>query len=95
MNRAPTLLVTNLSGIRRCIARMKFAPEQCIGTTTSGLSASSSVIVCSIYSSGAGPRWNPPITACSFDTPDTAIAALVVLINPTCPHEVITTSPFP
>ena len=55
---------------------MKFALEHCAGRTTSGLRASSSSIVCSIYSGLGGPRWKPPMTAWSFDTPATTASAL-------------------
>jgi hypothetical protein len=48
VKRVPTLVVTSWSGIRRRMVSIKSAPEQCIGMTTSGLSASSSVTVRSI-----------------------------------------------
>ena len=48
VKRVPTLVVTNWFGMRRRMVSIKSAPEQCIGMTTSGLSASSSVTVCSI-----------------------------------------------
>jgi hypothetical protein len=48
VKRVPTLVVTSWSGIRRRMVSIKSAPEQCIGMTTSGLRASSSVTVRSI-----------------------------------------------
>ena len=48
VERVPTLVVTNWFDMRRRMVPIKSAPEQCIGMTTSGLSASSSVTVCSI-----------------------------------------------
>lgn len=48
VNRAPTFEVTTVSGILRRAAAMKFAPEQCMGSSTSGFSAFSSSTVCSM-----------------------------------------------
>lgn len=56
VKRVPTLFVTNWSGMHRRMAWMKSVPEQCIGMMMSGFSASSSVTVRSIYSSGAVTR---------------------------------------
>jgi len=47
VKRLPILVVTRRSGISGCIARMNFAPLQCIGTTTSGARLLSSATVCS------------------------------------------------
>jgi hypothetical protein len=43
----------------------------------------------------AMPRWNPPMTACSFETFETFIAVLTVLTIPVWPQEEITTRPRP
>jgi hypothetical protein len=45
VKRVPTLVVTSSFGMRRRMASMKSAPEQCIGMTTSGASAASSLTV--------------------------------------------------
>ena len=42
---------------------------------------------------GAGPRWKPPTSACTFCTPDTSCACLAELTMPTWPQELITTKP--
>jgi hypothetical protein len=49
VKRVPTLVVTNCFGMRRRMVSIKSAPEQCIGMTTSGLSASSSVKLCPFH----------------------------------------------
>ena len=48
VNSEPTFVVINFSGNLRCMAAIKFDPEQCIGKTTSGSITSSSSIVCSM-----------------------------------------------
>ena len=48
VNSEPTFVVINFSGNLRCIAAIKFDPEQCIGKTTSGSMTSNSSIVCSM-----------------------------------------------
>src|ERR1700730_2887347 len=52
-------------------------------------------MTCRKYSSvSGGRRWKPPITACTFCTPDATCACLIVLMIPRWLHDVSTTSPL-